>query len=250
MKLVILEDFEALSRKAALMVAGRIVVQPRAVIGLATGDSVIGMYSELARLQDDYGLDLSQVTGFNLDEICGLGPSDPRSYGHHLQENLFDKVNLAAARIHMLDGMAPDPHAECIRFEDTIREVGGIDLQILGVGRTGHIAFERPGRSFQVRTGVLDLGDDAMELSSPIHREDSFTPQRALSVGIGTIMNAGEVLLLASGAGKAEVVAASVLSPLDPSIPVSILKLHPRFTLVLDRAAARGLEGKDLTPYI
>ncbi|MBI3892222.1 MAG: glucosamine-6-phosphate deaminase, partial [Candidatus Wallbacteria bacterium] len=166
MKFQVVEDYESLSRRVALMVAGHIVVNPSVVLGLATGDSPLGMYRELATLHRAYGLDFDRVTTFNLDEYCGLSPSHPQSYAHYMRHNLFSHVDLRPEHTHLLDGVAPDQFAECIRYEEEIKQAGGIDLQILGIGRNGHIAFNEPGDHFQVRTGVFDLAEATRETNA------------------------------------------------------------------------------------
>ncbi|MBI4872544.1 MAG: glucosamine-6-phosphate deaminase [Candidatus Riflebacteria bacterium] len=249
MKFVIVDGYDQLSRHAALMAAGQIAVNPSVVLGLATGESPLGLYRELVKLHREYGLDFQRVRTFNLDEYCGLPPSHPQSYAHYMRMHLFENVNLQSSNAHLLDGVAPDQHGECIRYEEEIKSAGGIDFQILGIGKNGHIAFNEPGDSFQVRTGVFSLSEATREANSRFFESGDSVPSHALSVGIGTIMKAREILMIASGSEKAYAVAASIFSPIDPRLPASILKIHPRFTLLVDRAAARDLLGKDLSAY-
>lgn len=249
MRFLVVDDYESLSRRAALMLAGHVVVNPSVVLGLATGDSPLGMYRELVKLHRDYGLDFSNVRTFNLDEYCGLSPSHSQSYAHYMRQNFFAGVDLRPENTHLLDGVAPDQFAECIRYEDEIKQAGGIDFQVLGIGRNGHIAFNEPGDHFQVRTGVFELAEATREANARFFERGDTVPTRALSVGIGTIMKAREILLVASGVEKAHALAASIFSPIDPALPASILKIHPNFTLLVDRAAARDLTERDLSAY-
>jgi glucosamine-6-phosphate deaminase len=249
MKFVFVDGYDQLGRHAALMVAGRIVVNPQVVLGLATGDSPVGLYREMVRLHREYGLDFSQVRTFNLDEYAGLAPSHPQSYAHYMSSHLFGHVNLQSQNTHLLDGVAPNQHGECIRYEEEIKLAGGIDFQVLGIGKNGHIAFNEPGDSFQVRTGIFELSDSTREANSRFFESGESVPSHALSVGIGTIMKAREILMIVSGSEKAAAVASAVFAPIDPKLPASILKIHPNFTLLADRAAARDLLTRDLSAY-
>jgi glucosamine-6-phosphate deaminase len=239
MEIVTLEGYEQVSQAAARLVADQIRRKPDAVLGLATGATPMGMYRELVRMHREEGLSFARVTTFNLDEYYGLVPSDPRSYRRFMEENLFAHVDADAARVHLPDGLAPDVEAECERYEAAIAEAGGIDLQVLGIGRNGHIGFNEPGTLLGTTTQVVDLTEETVTVNSRLVQAE--IPRRAISMGIKSIMRSRAIILLACGPEKAEIVARALEGPVTPDLPASILQLHPNLTVMLDRAAAARL---------
>ncbi len=243
MLVIIKDDYEAISREAARLVANRLRKKPNLVLGLATGSTPLGLYGELIRMHRQEGLDFSKVTTFNLDEYVGLNPDHPQSYHYFMRENLFSRINLDPRFVHLPDGMAMDIDQHCHWYEEQIRAAGGIDLQVLGIGANGHIAFNEPGSSLGSRTRVKTLTGTTREANARFFASEDEVPRYALTMGVGTIMEARELLLVASGEGKADAIAASVEGPITAMVPASIVQMHARAFLVIDRAAAAGLRG-------
>lgn len=244
MKVIITTDYASMSRLAADRVAEQVARRDGSVLGLATGSTPEGLYAELvARVHQGF-LDLSRVTTFNLDEYLGVPREHEASYHCYMQRHLFHHVKVAA--FHIPDGSARDPAAECQRYEAAIRAMGGIDLQILGIGRNGHIGFNEPGSPFGEGTRVVDLTPDTITANARFFDALETVPRKALSMGIRTIMSARSILLLANGSSKAEAVAAAVHGPVTEALPASVLQLHPDAILIVDAAAAALLKRSDL----
>lgn len=243
-KVSIAKDYDEMSKRAAGIIADVIRDKPNLVLGLATGGTPIGCYQELIRMHRKEGLDFSRVTTFNLDEYIGLPPTHPQSYRYYMNENLFNHVNIKIGNTHVLNGLADDPQKTCQEFEEAIEASGGIDLQLLGIGANGHIAFNEPGSPLDSRTRVVSLSEQTIKDNARFFKSVDEVPRRALSVGVGTIMEARKILLLASGAEKAEAVAKSVEGPITTDVPASILQRHPDCTYILDEAAASKLSSK------
>ncbi len=240
-RILVYDDYAKMSAAAAEHIASRVSAQPSIVLGLATGSTPVGMYAELVELHRRAGLDFSRVTTFNLDEYCGLDADDPRSYERFMWEHLFAHVNLDRTRTHVPYGAARDPEAECMRYEEMIRAAGGIDLQVLGIGMNGHIGFNEPGSAPNSRTRVVRLAELTVEVNRA-KTEAEELPAFALSMGMGTIMDAGEVMLLANGEAKADIIRQAIQGPVTPDVPASILQQHPDVTVFLDRPAAKLLK--------
>jgi glucosamine-6-phosphate deaminase len=238
-RVLITRDYDEMSRRAAEVVSA--VIRPGAVLGLATGNTFLGCYRELVRMHREMGLDFSRVKTFNLDEYVGLSPAHPQSFRHFMDENFFNHVNIGAGNIHFLDGMADDLQHACQKFEEAIRAAGGIDLQLLGIGTNGHIAFNEPGSPFDSRTRVVELSEGTRRYNARFFGSFDEVPTHALSMGIGTIMEAKKIVLLASGEGKAAAVAGAVEGPVTEQVPASVLQRHPDCTFIIDEAAASRL---------
>lgn len=241
MRILSSRDYDQMSRRAAYVVAGQVLSKPRSVLGLATGETPLGLYRELVRFFQEGDLDFSDVVTFNLDEYLGLPRHDPHSYAWYMEEHLFRFVNVAPERRHIPDGTAADPGAECLRYERTLEAAGGVDLQILGLGRDGHIGFNEPDVKFEKGTHVVELAESTIQANARFFPSPDQVPTRALSMGIKTIMSAKRILLLASGKEKADAIAAAVRGPVTPDLPASVLQLHPDATFVVDAAAASKL---------
>lgn len=240
-KVIVVKDYEELSLRAARHIAKALRAKPNLVLGLATGSTPEGCYRELVRLHQEEGLDFSQVVTFNLDEYLGLPPEHEQSYHYYMRKKLFDHINIRPENTHIPDGLAEDPEAYCQEYEAMIRAAGGIDLQLLGIGRNGHIGFNEPGSPFDSRTRVVKLTETTRRDNARFFRSLEEVPIHAVTMGLATIMEAREILLLASGASKAEAVARAVKGPKTTELPASILQDHANCTFIVDEAAAEGL---------
>jgi glucosamine-6-phosphate deaminase len=237
----ILPDYDAISERAARLVSEEIRRRPAAVLGCATGSTPIGLYQRLISRHAEEGLDFSGVTTFNLDEYVGLPPEHPQSYWRFMREHFFDQVGIAADRIHIPDGMAADLDAACAAYERSIEEAGGIDLQILGIGSNAHLAFNEPGSSLGSRTRVQILTEKTLADNARFFGEGEAPPREAVTMGLGTIMEARKLLMLASGTGKAAAVRDALEGPVTAMCPASVLQMHPHAHILLDEAAASAL---------
>ena len=240
MQLTIQDDYEAMSRAAAEIVARTVAEKPDATLLLPTGSTPLGMYQELVRLYREGGLSLSHATIFNLDEYLRLPADHPESYRRYMRESLYRFVDAVPENTHVPDTAASDPERECERYEKTIAEAGGADLCVLGIGRNGHIGFNEPGAPFSSRTRVVGLAESTRRANAAGF-EAGAAPERAITVGMRTIFESRKILLLASGTGKAGAVAAAVEGEVSSRTPASMLRKHPDVTFLLDREAASEL---------
>ncbi len=229
------------ARAAAALFAAQILRKPDSVVGLATGSTPVPLYEELFRVREEGIIDFSRATSFNLDEYVGLAPQHPQSYHFFMEEHLFSRVKFKASFLPR--GDAADLEAECRRYEEAIRGAGGVDLQLLGIGPNGHIGFNEPADAFSDATGVVELTRETIRANKRFFQSEHEVPRRALSMGVGTIMRARSIVLLATGGGKAEAVRDFVKGPVTPRVPASILRFHPDATVLLDQAAAGLLEA-------
>jgi len=244
MEVKVFETYEEMSRHAARMIAQRIKAKPNLVLGLATGSTPVGTYQELIRLHKEEGLDFSQVGSFNLDEYLGLPGDHDQSYRHFMNTNLFDHINIDKANTRVPDGTAADPAASCRQYEEDIRAAGGIDFQVLGIGGNGHIAFNEPGSSRDSRTRVVDLDEGTIKDNSRFFDSIDDVPKQAISMGMATIMETKEVILLANKANKADAILKSVEGPETEAVPASLLQKHPKVTFLVEKEAASKLKGR------
>lgn len=245
MKILIFESAEHVADRAAQEIVATVRARPDAVLGLATGGTMPPIYRRLVEAHSQGAASFAQVTTFNLDEYVGLGPDHPCSYRRFMREQLFDHVDLDPARTHLPRGDAPDPVAESARHEGLIAGQGPIDLQLLGIGGNGHIGFNEPTSSLGSRTRVKTLTSTTREANRRFFGPGEDPPKYAITVGIGTILDSRAIMLLATGAAKADAVAAMIEGPLGAFCPASALQLHPRVTVVLDREAASTLALKE-----
>lgn len=243
MLVIVKDSYEEMGKEAALIIVDRLRKKPNLVLGLATGSTPLSLYRELIRLHHEEGLDFSKVVTFNLDEYVGLLPTHDQSYHRFMRKNLFDQLNIPDSHIHVPDGMAHDIDAFCAWYEKRIESVGGIDLQLLGIGANGHIAFNEPGSSFGSRTRVKTLSEATRHDNARFFKTLNEVPKYALTMGIGTIMDARELVLVANGALKADAIQAAVEGPLTAMCPASVVQLHRRTYVILDREAAGKLQG-------
>ncbi|HMC57323.1 MAG TPA: glucosamine-6-phosphate deaminase [Gemmatimonadaceae bacterium] len=241
MLVILRKSYDDVSYEAARLVADRLRRKPNLVLGLATGGTPLGLYRALIDLHKKEGLDFSKVTTFNLDEYIGLPPSHEQSYRHFMNQSLFKHLNLDPRYTHVPDGMAPDIEAHCKWYEQRIRDVGGIDLQILGIGVNGHIAFNEPGSSLGSRTRIKTLSERTVRDNARFFSTLDDVPKYAITMGIGTIMEARELLILASGEQKAEAVKRAVEGPITATCPASICQMHQRAFFIIDEDARSKL---------
>lgn len=238
MKVVVCADPGEMNKQAAQIFAQRIKARPDIVLGLATGGTPEGTYAELVRLHKEEGLDFTSVRTFNLDEYVGLDPTHDQSYRYFMDTNLFNHVNIKKENTQVPDGLADDLEKHCQEYEEAIKAAGGIDLQLLGIGVNGHIAFNEPGAARDSRTRVVELDEGTLEANSRFFKSIDEVPTRALSMGIATILEAKEIVLLASGENKADALARTLEGPLTEEVPASLLREHPNLTFIVDKAAA------------
>lgn len=241
MKIYVTEDYKAMSRKAANIVSAQVILKPNSVLGLATGSTPEGMYAQLVDWYRKGDLDFAAVKSVNLDEYVGLEPTHEQSYRYFMQHHLFDHVNINPANTNVPDGLAADPAGECTWYNQVIRNMGGIDLQVLGLGGNGHIGFNEPGNAFELETHVVDLKEETIEANSRFFASRDDVPRQAMTMGIKSIMMARKILLVISGEDKADIVKEAFAGPITPHVPASILQLHPYVTLVGDKAALSKL---------
>ncbi|GFR36702.1 glucosamine-6-phosphate deaminase [Thermobrachium celere] len=244
MRIIITESYDELSKKAADIVASQLILKPKSVIGFATGGTPIGMYREIVKMFREGKFTFKDVITFNLDEYYGLDRENPQSYYFYMMEHLFKHVDIDKNNINIPNGRAEDIEKECIEYEEKIEKAGGIDLQILGIGKNGHIGFNEPDVKFEAKTHLVRLDEDTIKANSRFFNSIDEVPTKAISMGIKTIMHARKIVLLASGKQKAEIIEKMVNGPITPDVPASILQLHPDVTLILDKEAASQLNFK------
>ncbi|MBQ8802631.1 MAG: glucosamine-6-phosphate deaminase [Tyzzerella sp.] len=242
MKIIKAADYNEMSRIAANILAAQITLKPNSVLGLATGSSPIGMYKELIKKYEAGDIDFSDISTVNLDEYKGLTRDNDQSYYYFMNDNLFDHVNIDKERTNVPNGMAEDPEGECVRYEALIKELGGVDLQLLGIGRNGHIGFNEPSDSFDKATHLADLEESTIEANKRFFASIDDVPRQAFSMGIGTIMSAKKIVVVASGSDKADAVKKAFTGPVTPQVPGSILQFHPDVTVICDAEAYAELE--------
>jgi len=250
MEVMIHETYEALSRAAAMEIAEVLYAKPNAVLGMATGSSPLGIYRELVRMHREEGLDFSQVTTFNLDEYVGLPTTHPQSYHHFMHENFFQHVNIAKQNIYIPSGTTNNYRAFCDWYEQRIEDAGGIDVQILGIGSDGHIAFNEPTSSLSSRTRLKTLAKQTIEDNARFFDSPDDVPIYAITMGVGTILEADKVVLVANGENKADAIAAAVEGPVTSMITASALQMHPRTRVFIDPDAASKLSMRDYYEWI
>ncbi len=237
MRIYAAKDYSDLSRKAANLISAQVIIKPDAVLGLATGSTPVGTYKQLIEWYEKGDLDFSQIRSVNLDEYKGLSGDHDQSYRYFMNHNLFDHVNIDKEKTNVPNGLAEDSHAECRRYDQVIREVGGIDLQLLGIGNNGHIGFNEPGDVFERGTHVVTLTEETRRSNARFFASIDEVPTHALTMGIGGIMSAKKILLLASGEAKAKAVYDSCFGPVTPEVQASVLQLHSDVIVIADEAA-------------
>jgi glucosamine-6-phosphate deaminase len=249
-EVIIQPDKDSAARLVARVIARELRAHPHLVLGLATGKTMECVYRHLVRMHKEEHLDFSLCRTFNLDEYVGLFPSDPNSYRHYMDHHLFRRVNMDPRNTHLPNGMADDLGAECEAYEARIARCGGLDLQLLGIGKAGHIGFNEPLSALRSRTRVKALTPTTLTQNGPFFGGEDKVPRRAITMGVGTILECRRCLLLATGDTKAEVVAKAVEGPITSMISATALQLHPRCTVVVDEEAGSKLREKDYYRWI
>ena len=237
MKIYKAKDYKDMSRKAANIISAQVIMKPNCVLGLATGSTPIGTYDQLVEWYNKGDLDFSEVTTVNLDEYKGLPRTNDQSYYYFTHQHLFDRVNIDPERTNVPNGMEPDAEKECGRYEELIRSLGGVDLQLLGLGHNGHIGFNEPGEAFEKETHCVELTESTIEANKRFFASADDVPKQAYTMGIKTIMQAKKILIVVNGENKADIVERAFFGPVTPEVPASILQLHNDVTLVGDEAA-------------
>lgn len=241
MVIYIVKDYDEMSKKAAEFVATIVKEKQNPVLGLATGDTVAGMYRELIRMNQTGELDFSQTTTFNLDEYYPICKENKQSYFYYMKDTLFDHINIDAGNTHVPNGSAEDIGIECKAYEEKARAAGNFDLQVLGIGSNGHIGFNEPSDAFEMITHKADLTEKTIQDNSRFFESIEEMPVQAITLGIGTIMNAKKIMLMANGIHKARAIKETLLGKVAPEAPASILQFHPDLTVILDEAAGAEL---------
>jgi len=229
--------YHDMSRKAANILSAQVILKPTSVIGLATGSSPLGVYSQLIEWYKKGDIDFSAVRSVNLDEYVGLSPQDENSYAKFMHDNFFSQINIRPENANLPNGLAPDAERECVRYEALIRSFGGVDMQLLGLGHNGHIGFNEPGAAFEKETHVVTLSDSTIDANKRFFKSRDDVPRHALTMGIRSIMQARCILIIVSGEAKAEIAKQAFFGPVTPQVPASVLQLHNNVIVVGDEAA-------------
>lgn len=237
MKIYKAKDYEDMSRKAANIISAQIIMKPDCVLGLATGSTPIGAYKQLVEWYKKGDLDFSEVTTVNLDEYRGITRDNEQSYYYFMNKHLFDQVNIDKSRTYLPDGMEEDSELACRKYNEIIHSLGGVDLQLLGIGHNGHIGFNEPGIAFEKETHCVKLTERTIKANMRFFLSEEHVPKQAYTMGIKTIMSAARILVVVSGEDKAEIVKEAFFGPITPAVPASILQLHGNVTIVADEAA-------------
>lgn len=245
MRVIVYSTAAEASKAAAQWIARLVRRKPDCVLGLATGSTPLACYRELIRMHREQGLDFSEITTFNLDEYVGLAPDHPQSYRFFMERNFFDEINVRRERTNVPDGRALDFEKHCRNYERMIEAAGGIDLQLLGIGSDGHIAFNEPGSSLGSRTRIKTLTQQTMRDNARFFGDETKVPRLAVTMGVGTILDSRQCLLLALGEGKADAVSKTIEGPVTAQITASALQLHRDVVVMLDEPAAAKLQRRD-----
>jgi len=250
MEIIIADSYEQMGVQAATIIRQQLLRKPNSVLGLATGSTPIGTYKELIRLHREEGLDFSQATTFNLDEYLGLPPSHEQSYRYFMDEHLFNHVNIPKGKIHVPYGHAESVLEFCEWYENEITHAGGIDIQILGIGGDGHIAFNEPGSSLGSRTRLKTLTEQTIQDNARFFTSMEEVPKFAITMGVGTILEAKKIILIANGAAKAEIMAEAIEGPITSQVTASALQLHRDVVVIVDKEAGAKLKRADYYRWI
>ncbi len=246
LKIIIAKDYDQISREASLLIAEEIQKKPDLVLGLATGSTPLGTYKELIRLYREKKLDFSRVKTFNLDEYYGLSPDSKQSYAYYMKENFFKHINILTANTHIPDGKAGNIDEECKHYDRMIEEHGGIDLQILGIGSSGHIGFNEPEKELDINTHLVELSKKTISDNSRFFNSKEEVPTHAITMGLGSIMRAKKILLLVYGANKAGIIPQIINGRFTTEVPASILQIHADTTVIIDEELVNNIEDKRL----
>lgn len=237
MRVIICENYEELSKQAAKIVSSQLIVKPNSVLGLATGSTPIGLYQNLIDMNKSGEIDFSQVKTYNLDEYYPIKKSNDQSYDYFMNEQLFSHINIDKNNTNIPNGEASDPVKECERYEKMLDEIGGVDLQVLGIGQNGHIAFNEPDENLIAVTHLTGLTKSTIEANSRFFASEDEVPKQALTMGMGSILKAKKIIILANGANKSKAVRELLNDNINTNNPATMLKVHPDVTLICDKEA-------------
>lgn len=239
MNIIKLRNYREISFEAAKIIRDQVLLKPQSVIGFATGSTPIGTYEELINIFNKDLITFENVKSFNLDEYYGINPMNKNSYNYFMKNNLFNYIDIKEENINIPNGLAEDVEKECEEYERKIHEAGGIDLQLLGIGRNGHIGFNEPGEEFKAHTHLVELKEDTIKANSRFFDSLEDVPTKAISMGVKTIMSARKIILIASGEEKADIIRETVYGSITPNLPASILQLHDDVTLIVDEESGK-----------
>jgi glucosamine-6-phosphate deaminase len=242
MKILVVKNYDEMSKVAAKELAEVISKKPESILGLATGGTPVGMYKELIDMHKNEELDFSKVTTVNLDEYVGLSGEHDQSYRYFMDSNLFNHVNIRKEYTYVPNGLAEDMHQECVNYDKRIEELGGIDVQVLGIGSNGHIGFNEPSDTLSLGTHVTDLAESTIEANSRYFASKEEVPTKALTMGLGAIMKAKKILLMVSGESKVEIMDKVVNGKITTQVPASFLQMHKDVVLIIDEDAAKKIK--------
>ena len=242
MRIIKVEDYYLMSRMTANIISAQIIMKPKCVIGLATGSTPIGTYKQLIQWYQKGDLDFSEVTTINLDEYKGLSPDNPQSYRYFMNTNFFDHININKDKTFVPNGLEMDSEKACREYNDIIKNSGGVDLQLLGLGNNGHIGFNEPNEAFEKETHCIKLAESTVQANSRFFDTIDEVPKEAYTMGIKSIMQAKKIVVIVSGKQKAEIVKEAFFGPVTPKVPASVLQLHNDVTLIGDKEALELLE--------
>lgn len=245
MRIIVCENYEEVSKKAAQMILSQVTLKPNSVLGLATGSTPIGMYENLVKLNQKGEIDFSEVRTFNLDEYYNLPKNNDQSYHYFMHKHLFDHINIKPENVHIPNGMTDNVDAECERYDELIKESGGVDIQVLGIGNNAHIGFNEPTVNFEKGTHLVELEESTIEANSRFFDNIEDVPKKAITMGVGSIFKSRKIMLIATGENKAEAIYNTVYGKVVPEVPASILQFHNDIVLILDKEAAKLLKEED-----
>ncbi|MBZ9690473.1 glucosamine-6-phosphate deaminase [Clostridium sp. M14] len=245
MKILVCENYDKLSEKAAQIIMSQITLKSNSILGLATGSTPIGMYKKLVEMYKNKMIDFSEVKTFNLDEYQNLPISNDQSYHYFMDDNLFNYINVKRENIHIPNGMTNDIENECIKYDTLIKEAGGIDIQVLGIGNNAHIGFNEPTVNFEKKTYVVELEESTKIANARFFNSLDEVPSKAITMGIGSIFESKKIMLLATGENKAKAIYDTIYGKVTPEVPASILQFHDDLIVILDKEAASLLNPKD-----
>lgn len=246
MRIICVNNYEEMSKKAANVVTSQLILKPDSVLGFATGSTPLGMYKQLVKTYKAGHIDFKETTTFNLDEYYGLNKKNKQSYYFYMYENFFKHINIDMNGVNIPNGMAKNIDKECFEYERKIRSGGGIDLQVLGIGRNGHIGFNEPDIKFEALTHMVKLDEQTIKDNSRFFDSIEAVPTKAISMGIKTIMRTKRIILLASGKEKADAISGAIYGKIIPELPASVLQLHPDVIFIVDKEAASKLDLKKI----
>ncbi len=237
MRIISTKDYATASRQVANVISAQVILKPDSVLGLATGSSPVGAYQQLIEWNKKGDVDFSKVRTVNLDEYVGLGAADSQSYVRFMRENFFDHINIAPQNTHLPNGLEKDAAKQCAEYDAIIRSLGGVDLQLLGIGHNGHIGFNEPSDVFVKGTHCVDLTQNTIDANARFFEDETQVPRQAYTMGVLDIMQAKRVVMIVTGKAKAQILYDAVCGPVTPQVPASIMQLHPDFILVADEEA-------------